>query len=73
MNTYRPYRRDPLTRRFARSVSDTIDDPYSYSEGPAEPQYIDTDEPLSLGERVLFWFCAIGLPVAVVLIVAGWV
>ena len=71
--TYRPNPRDPLTARVARSARETIVDPYAYAEGPAEPQYIVTDEPLSLGERALFWICAIGWPVMVVLIVARWV
>jgi hypothetical protein len=43
-STYRPNRRDPLTQRFARSVSDTITDPYAYSEGPAEPQRVIVDD-----------------------------
>jgi hypothetical protein len=32
--------RDPLTLRYARTVRDTLRDPYAYSEGAQEPEYV---------------------------------
>lgn len=41
MSRYIPNRRDPLTQRVARSVRETVCDPWDYSEGPREPQLVD--------------------------------
>ncbi len=38
MTAYRPNRRDELTYRWPRTLSELEDDPYAYSEGSAEPQ-----------------------------------
>ncbi len=68
---WKPDRRDPLVQRFAHSVRDTLSDPYAYSEGAHEPEYIVDDSRPSLGERVLLWFCCIGGPTMLLLILAG--
>lgn len=51
--SYRPDRRDPLTERTARQVRDTIADPWAYSEGSSEPQYLVVDEPEHQVDRLL--------------------
>jgi hypothetical protein len=52
--SYRPDHRDPLVQRFRRSVLETIADPHAYSEGPAEPQFVETPrDPPGAFERVL--------------------
>jgi hypothetical protein len=69
MSAYRHNRRDELTQRIARSVRDTITDPYDYSEGPAEPQYI-TDE-RDIADRLLVRWGPLAIVALVVMISLG--
>lgn len=65
MTAYRPDHRDPLTMRSARQVRDTISDPWAYSEGPSEPQYIVEEQNEHPVDR---WLRRWGLPVAIVVV-----
>jgi hypothetical protein len=44
--------RDPLTQRYARSLRETVRDPYAYSEGTAEPQWLDVARSFPHAARV---------------------
>lgn len=72
MTVYRPDRRDPLTQRFARSIAETRDDPYAYSEGTSEPTLVDPQAPEDLVDRMLRRWGPVALLLLVVAITAGW-
>lgn len=64
---YRPDRRDPLTQRYARTLAECDRNPWAYSEGPSEPQYL-TQEPESDGDRVDRLLRRYGLATAIVVV-----
>lgn len=81
MSTYLPNHRDPLTLRFARTVRDTVADPWAYSEGAAEPQFVDVTRSFPHAARVRaaawrrrarrsawFWFPLFGLVATIALV-----
>lgn len=68
MNSVSPNRhRDPLTLRPRRTLADTRQDPWAYSEGPQEPQLLVGARPwrrpdwTQRGHRVIARLCAVGL------------
>jgi hypothetical protein len=50
---YRPDPRDPITQRFRRSILETVADPYAYSEGKREPEFVNVAHKPGPFERAL--------------------
>ncbi len=63
-------RRHPITRRFARSVADTVDDPRAWWEGPAEPTRLAGVQPWQPRSAVRRWPAAC-IALAIVLLLIG--
>lgn len=71
--SYRPDRRDPLVQRFARSIAETMDDPWACSEGPTEPQRVVLEhDTASAGHAAVPWVSGIGLVAVVSALLMGW-
>lgn len=47
-----PNPRDPITQRTARTLRETLRDPYAYAEGPAEQQLLDVARSFTHAARV---------------------
>lgn len=73
MNVYRPNRRDELTRRFARTLAECDRNPWSYSEGPKEPQRLVEEEPDDPVDRLLGspW-AGVAFVLLLLAIILGW-
>jgi hypothetical protein len=67
---YRPDPRDPLTQRFRRSVLETVDDPWAYSEGAAEPDYVEVDRPDADG--IVVRWCLVCAAAVALMALGGW-
>ena len=72
MTAYRPDRRDPLTQRFARSIAETRDDPYAYSEGTSEPTLVDPEAPEDPVDRLLRRWGPLAICLLLLAIILGW-